>query len=351
MIRSSRSRRGSRARALRAAACASVVCAAAAGDARAQPAGGDAEAARGLFFEGRTLMDAQRWDEARVRLERSEALRPGKGTEFNLAECYEHLGRPAAAWTLYEKVAAESKAASLSAHEDLARERADAVAPRVPRLAVDAGPQAPVSGLAIEIDGARVAPGEYGRPVRVEPGHHHVFVAAPGWAAVDVELDLEEGESRVLRVPPLVALSSPSSPQPPETPAPVVAPPPREAPATPAPDPGAGWHTASLVAGGTGLAALVTGGVFTAMSLGARGSADEWCNSAGKCTSQQGVNDLSTATSQGNIATGFVVAGAVFLAAGAVLWLAAPRSGPQVAVGVSASAEGRVGITLQGVGF
>jgi len=75
-----------------------VVAAAAAlvamgGDARAA----DAPAAQALFDEAKRAMADGRWAEACPKLEESERLDPSIGTAFNLARCYEHVGRIASA--------------------------------------------------------------------------------------------------------------------------------------------------------------------------------------------------------------------------------------------------------------
>jgi hypothetical protein len=329
---------------LRALGPAAVLCLAAQGEARAQEPPGADDEARNLFLDGRSLMDQRRWDEARPKLERSEQLRPGKGTEFNLAECYEHLGRPAAAWTVFERVAAESKAAGMSSHEALARQRADAVALRVPKLTVDAA-DAPVDGLEIRLDGLRLSADVLGQPLRVEPGTHHLAASAPLHAQLDVDIDLSEGESRAVRIPPLAALVSPAAAPPQAS----FVPPPEAGGVVERNGGGGGRTMAALILGGTGTAAIITGGIFVGLSLATRGSADQWCNpSTNACTSQRGVDTLSTAVSQGNIATGFLAAGATLLAAGAVLWWTSSQSAQHATVGLWSNPAGEVGIVLRG---
>ena len=70
-----------------------LCCALSATPAAAQSS--DSAAARALFTEGRTLMEAERFDEACPKLEESLRLDQGIGTQFNLAHCWEKQGRTA----------------------------------------------------------------------------------------------------------------------------------------------------------------------------------------------------------------------------------------------------------------
>src|SRR5262245_32588034 len=69
----------------------------------------DSAGARALFAEGRALMDKDRYEEACPKFEESLRLDPGMGTQFNLAHCWEKLGRTASAWALFLDVAAAAR--------------------------------------------------------------------------------------------------------------------------------------------------------------------------------------------------------------------------------------------------
>src|SRR5687768_2018720 len=76
-------------------------------EARAQS---DSAAARALFAEGRSLMEGERFAEACPKFEESLRLDDGMGTQFNLAHCWDKLGRTASAWALFLDVAAAARA-------------------------------------------------------------------------------------------------------------------------------------------------------------------------------------------------------------------------------------------------
>jgi hypothetical protein len=325
------------------AAAAALALGAAPGAALAEPSAGDASPARTLFFEARKLMADGHWLEACPKLEESERLDPGKGTEFNLAECYEHVGRVASALALYERVAVASRADNMPAHEARARARAEALTPRVPSLVVLVTAGSRVDGLEVTRDGEPVPPEAWSARVHVEPGRHTVAARAPGrvqWAAT---VDLAEGTATTVEVPPLVVEPAPAqaAPVPTETPAPgPAAPTPSLAPTGEDPQAGAGrtQRTIALAVGGAGAASVVAGAIFGALSLAAHNQADTWCDrGTNVCTQQQGVDARNAAMDRGNAATWLLIAGGVAVSAGAVLWLSAPRARATPALGVSAS--------------
>ena len=96
----------------------------------------DSAAARALFAEGRQLMSAEKYTEACPKLEESLRLDPGMGTQFNLAHCWEKLGRSASAWAMFLDVAAAARAGNQPQREAAAKERAAALEPKLTRLRV-----------------------------------------------------------------------------------------------------------------------------------------------------------------------------------------------------------------------
>src|SRR6185437_7085317 len=103
--------------------------------------------AQELFVDGRELVAHEHYLEGCAKLERSETLDPAPGTELNLADCYEKVGRLADAWIAFREA---SEMAARSGRGDWARQatdRATRLSERVPKVTVMVDEDIP--GLAI----------------------------------------------------------------------------------------------------------------------------------------------------------------------------------------------------------
>ena len=98
-----------------------VSLALAAGTLCRQASAADPATATMLFNEGRRLVSAGHYPEACPKFEESERLDPGIGTQFNLADCYQHIDRFASAWALFLDVASSAGGTGQQARENLAR--------------------------------------------------------------------------------------------------------------------------------------------------------------------------------------------------------------------------------------
>jgi hypothetical protein len=232
----------------------------------AQPAGAQSSsaAARVLFREARALMDKGRFAQACPKLEESLRLDDGMGTQFNLAHCWEQIGRTASAWGMFLDVAAAASAAQQRKREVAARARADALEPNLTRILIQVTEPVP-EGLVVKRSGEEVGHGSWGAAVPVDPGPIRVEASAPGrlpWATevaangkaetvtVNVPL-LEEEKVEVPAEVPLVA----------EEAAPVRT------------DPGPGISNGRIVTS-TVFAALGVGGVITGTVFGLKANSE-----------------------------------------------------------------------------
>jgi serine/threonine-protein kinase len=298
----------------------------------------DRALARGLFDQARALMNDGKHAEACPKLEESQRLDPGIGTQFNLASCYERTARLASAWSLYLEVAAATRAAGQIDREKVARDNAAALEPRLSRLAIAVAPERQVSGMTVKLDGTPVGKGAWGTPMPADSGNHKVEVSAPGrktWTAT-VTVPGEK-QTATVTVPELEVAPAEPAPAPVPVGVPVPAPagssaappPPAEAP------PAQGWSTqktAGLVVAGAGVVGL---GVGSVLALGAKshyGDSSAYCE--GNLCTQQGLDIRSEARSSGTVATVVGGIGLLALGTGAVLFFTAPSSGKTPAVGV-----------------
>src|SRR5215475_12694681 len=81
-----------------------------AGTGRAEPSEAEKRAAAQALFEAARKLTAQdKFAEACPKLLESYKLDPAIGTKFYLADCYEHVGKLARAWTYYLEVVEEAR--------------------------------------------------------------------------------------------------------------------------------------------------------------------------------------------------------------------------------------------------
>jgi hypothetical protein len=138
-------------------------------------------AAQAMFDQAKELMKAGDYATACKRLEESQRLDAGMGTQYRLAECYEKSGRLASAWSMYLEVAEEARVARLTDRETFARDRATALKPRIASVTITVPSSiAALAGLHIERDGVSVGAGQWNAAVPVDEGDHVFKATAPG---------------------------------------------------------------------------------------------------------------------------------------------------------------------------
>jgi serine/threonine-protein kinase len=296
------------------------------------PAGARAQAedqatARVLFNEGRRLMKAGQYDQACPKLEAASRLYVGSGVLLNLADCYEHVGRTASAWTEFGEAASAASRTGRSDDQAEALRRQAAVEPRLSRLVVRVAPAAP-SDLVVKRDGIVLDHAAWGTAIPVDPGAHSITAEASGRDTWSTTAQVAEaGKTLTVDVPELKATAAASA-KPPvgSSTAPIVE---ASAPATPVATDAAGgappYWTGRRIVGvamaGVGLAALGVGGI-----LGL--TAKSQYNTAAGETGAPRHTDSQSAYDAGNVATIVVGVGGAVAAAGLVLWLTAPSAAP-----------------------
>ncbi|HWO12694.1 MAG TPA: hypothetical protein VNN80_24520 [Polyangiaceae bacterium] len=286
----------------------------------------DALASRALFDEARRLMNAEKFAEACPKLEESQRLRSGIGTQFNLAECYEKLGRFASAWSVYLRVAADTKALGQVDRERVARARAQALEPRVAYLSLQVPEPAP--GIELTLDGSAMGPATWGVPTPLDPGEHVVVARAPGHEPWQGAASIPTHGARIsLEVPPLKpraatppsrALAAPLQPAAPQSPG-----------ETEGPD-----LTVPYVIGGVGASLVVISGLLGLRFLNQNAEAKEVCKADADACSDADIErheDLLGAARSaraGGFAT--LALGLVGLGVGGVwIWQSTPDAGAE----------------------
>lgn len=273
------------------------------------------QTAEKLFNDAIGLVSAGKYADACPKFEESQKLDPALGTQFDLADCYEHTGKKGSARRLFIEVANAAKAAGKSEREKSARERAAALDAIAPRLTIAVAPWAADAHLEISVDGVSLPAPSWNHPQVLDAGKHTVAASAPGKKPFDAQIVLQDGKSSEVKIPELE--SEPIAPLP-------VVIKPDEKPI----DQGSGQRRTAVIAGGVGVVGVVVGAGAGVLSLMKHGQAKGKCPDFSACPDAQGRSDWNTATDAGTVSTIGFLAGGVGLAAGAVLYFTAPKNNP-----------------------
>jgi hypothetical protein len=301
---------------------------------------GDPATAESLFDEGKLLMRQGRYVEACPKFEESQKIDAGLGTKFQLANCWQQLGRTASAWGLFREVESEARALGQVGRERVAHDRAVALVPWLSKIAISSHGAGAGVAVLIRRDGVEVGREQWDTPLPVDPGKHVVTAIAPNkqpWqTAIEVPSD---GKIVTVDIPPLADVAHPSvadaGGRRGDSVAPVAAPPMRPATGVTSSMPpsmsetaivedrGSGQRSVGWLFVGTGVAGLVAGVYFAAQWIDERGLSNAHCG-GGSCDAL-GTSLRSDGRLQGIAAEATVGGGAAAFLLGAVLVASAPR--------------------------
>ena len=268
----------------------------------------DEAAARALFQDALKLRDARRMNEACAKFEAAAKLYTSSGLLLNVADCYEHFGRTASAWTTFADAAVVATRLNRTDDQAEARRRQAALEPTLSRLSIMVSSSA--AGLSVERDARVLEKGAWGSAIPVDPGPHTVTATARGRVPWSVTVTVNEpGKTLMVTVPDLsllptpVALSSGA--------ASVTESVRLTSQHTPY---WSGRRVAGAAAAGTGLAAVGVGGILAVMAKAGFDKAEDEAGAARH-------DDSLPAVTLGNVASWSVGIGAGLALAGALLWL------------------------------
>lgn len=280
-----------------------------------QPSADQPSPARVLFKEGRELVLAGNYAAACPKFEESLRLEVGVGTQFHLADCWEHIGRTASAQTLFLGAAASAKASGQTEREQVLRDRALALEPRLSKLVIDVEDTTPK--LSVRRDELPIDAEAWSKAIATDPGKYKITAKAPGKKPWTQAVEVKPGQAVVTVVVPKLED---------EAPAPVAAAAPVKTEPKPAPEPeqGGGVNYKAIGLGAFGVVAV---GVGVGMGLrykSANGDAEDICPSNNDCTQSEIAehDELvdKAKTSRGWAYAGFTV-GALSLAGAVVLFI------------------------------
>jgi hypothetical protein len=307
-------------------------------------------AAQELFDAAKKLTKEGKYAEACPKFEESQRLAPAPGTEFFLADCWEHIGRFASAWAAYVEVADQSKAAGQTDRERITRERATKLAAKLSRLTIVVPASSRMPGLVVKRDGVVLREPQWGVPVPVDPGRHKIEASAPGAEPWEMNADASgEGRNTSVEVPKLDAATGAAKAdvdtdrddQDGETSGPVGKPVGGDKPV----ESGNGQRTLGLVLGGVGVVGIAVGSYFGLRSYSKHKDYESHCPN-NHCDAD-GLDLHDQAVSAGNISTIAFGVGVAALGTGVVLYLTAPKA--KASLGVRPTLGPRTqGVSLTG---
>ncbi len=223
------------------------------------------EKADALFKDGRTASQAGDYATACAKFADSQALDPSIGTQLNLGDCSEHLGKFVVARAYFRD--AIIKLDPSDARVMQARERLKVLEPRMPKLTVTLASSAP-AGTVVKCDGRALAEAELGVPVPTDPGEHSCVAVAAGRAESPQTITLKEAGQGTLEVAPGDPLPGPG---PGARPTPTIL------------AGGNSKRTIGLIVGGVGVAGLALAGVSGLVLLGEKSAVDSGCQGKTNC--------------------------------------------------------------------
>lgn len=270
-----------------------------------------------LFAEAKELAEGGHYPEACPKLERSLQLDPAIGTEFNLADCHEHIGRLASAYRHYRTVEKSAHVAGKAEREAAAQARLTALKPKLGWLRVEPAPGSAVAKL--EVDGEALSPSaanESPEGLPLDPGARKVQAVSTAKDTWTQTVDVQPGAT-VTVTPFKDALD-------------------RRARLASSSERGGTQRTVAVAVGAVGLTGLVVGGVTGILSLTTHNEAVELGGPLGcadpsrPCTGPQAeaekaADTWTRATTFGNVSTVAFIVGGVAAATAIVLYVTAPK--------------------------
>ena len=288
-------------------------------------------AANALFEEGRRFSKAGDWANALPKYLEVSRIENTPGVQLNIADCLEHLGKLASAWGAYREAELRARASNDAEREAEARRRADALEPRVSKLAIVVPPAARVPGLEVRRDDQPVGEGQWGSAVPADAGQHTVQASAPGYkpwsTTVTIDKDGSAASVEVTALEKLSVMGGSGSPQ----------------------------RAVGIAVGSVGLVGLAVGGVLGGLAMSKYNASKTQCvpSQPNVCT-PSGIDQRKTAGTFADASTGLLVAGGVLVAAGVIVFATGPSAASPKTQGVQrlelapVAGFGTTGFSLRG---
>jgi hypothetical protein len=274
------------------------------------------EQAQSRFHRGKDLVGRKHYEEAVVEFRASHEIVASPNTRLELARCLRAMGKIVAAYAELGRTMIEAKELVgqdnryQRAYDAASAERAE-IEPQLGFVTMTI--QNAAADSKVVVDGEEIRRAAWGEPAPVAAGGTEIVVETPGRSPVKRTLTLAAGQKTQVTI----------DAQPPEPPAPAQA-------AAPEPPPDhASWtkspRTWAYVAGGVGVAGLVTFAVMGAMAQSTYNDLGDACH-GGACPPGK-ADEISTGKTQETWANVGLAIGIVGLGAGAALYVFGKPSG------------------------
>ena len=304
------------------------------------------------FKRGRELLKAGKYADACVEFEHSQKLDPALGTEFNIAQCSEKIGKLARALELYRGMLPRDTNAE---RKKIVGDAIPNLEARVPHLIVKV-PSPPAGfALTIQVINSGLPPRELmvNKSIEIDFGEYTIVAKATGasdWSQ-NVRIDTE---AKTTTIEPPFGPKPVINPPPPTPTGPTAGimqkPPEEEEPVDDPAPPKSRRKLYGIIAMSAGGAALITGLVFGKMASSKWSDAKDVCGGT-TCTTmadQMKAQDLGDkARGKAVLSTVFVGVGVAAAATGVVLFVTAPKSESQTRVTAHPTHDG-AGISVSG---
>jgi hypothetical protein len=297
--------------------------------AAADPAATSPESAQALLLRGRELVERGEIEAGCQKLEASLAQSPAVVTRLHLADCYERTRRPATAYRAFQEVATQARAEGDTEREKIALEHMRKLEPRLTRIEVRVREENRVKGLAVEIGSLRLTESSWGVAVPVDPGEQTIRATAAGFRTHEIVIDVfGAGSTEVVEIPRLWPAprhvewkADPVLPAPDFT-----AEMPEDEPRT-NDDRRSTLRTWGILVGGIGLTGVAAGAVLGVQAMTKNDASMVRCrgDDATLCN-PRGVELRDRAFAYATGSTVALVAGGTLVAAGVIMFFAAPET-------------------------
>ncbi|MEO8844852.1 MAG: hypothetical protein ABI591_23900 [Kofleriaceae bacterium] len=169
--------------------------------------GARADDTASVAFDQAQAFEAQgKWDQACPLYEASFHADPQIGVLLHVAECHEHIGRIASAYTEYKDAAALAHQRT-DPRERTALERVAALEPQLAHLYI-APPSRAIDGLVVTRDGSTIT-ALIGTNMPIDPGEHTIAAHADGYVAWTKQITIASKSSTTLDLPALDNVPTP----------------------------------------------------------------------------------------------------------------------------------------------